>query len=94
MGLIKWTEDVLEDMKVIHEYISKDSIVYADRLLDNFYNRVQLLTAQPDSGRIVPEKNDPYIREVFEGSYRIMYTTSFLPDIIILRIIRFSQQFK
>jgi len=27
----------------------------------------------PQSGRIVPEKNDPQIREIILGNYRIVY---------------------
>jgi len=32
-----------------------------------------LLVNFPESGRIVPEKNNPEIRELIEGNYRIFY---------------------
>ncbi len=34
---------------------------------------VEHLQSFPDSGRIVPECNDPQIREVIVGAYRIVY---------------------
>jgi len=34
---------------------------------------IERLVDFPNSGRIVPEVNDPMIREVLLGSYRIVY---------------------
>ncbi len=39
----------------------------------------------PLSGRIVPEKEDPNIRELIEGNYRIFYRVT-RNNITILRI--------
>jgi len=35
--------------------------------------RVDELFEFPESGRVVPEKEDPAIRELIEGHYRIFY---------------------
>ena len=55
MVKIVWTEFAIEDLKSIHEYISKDSKVYADRFIEKLISRVDKLENNPHSGRIVPE---------------------------------------
>jgi toxin ParE1/3/4 len=73
MVRIVWSEFAIEDIKSIHEYISKDSKVYADRFIEKLITRVDQLENNPQSGRIVPEFNIESIRELIEGTYRIIY---------------------
>ena len=40
MVVVYWTELALEDLKSIHDYISKDSRVYADRMVEKIIARV------------------------------------------------------
>ena len=68
-----WTEIAIEDLQLIHEYISNDSKVYADRFIGKIINRIDQLENFPKSGRVVPEFNSEVIRELIEGSYRIIY---------------------
>ena len=46
---------------------------YAQLVTQRLIASVERLPALPQSGRIVPEINDPTIREVIQGSYRIVY---------------------
>lgn len=73
MVKVVWTEFAIEDLKSIHDYISKDSKVYASRLVEKLMSRVDQLEANPNSGRIVPEFNIETLRELIEGNYRIIY---------------------
>lgn len=73
MVKIIWTEIALDDLRLIHEYICKDSKVYADRFIDKFFNRVDQLENFPKSCRVVPEFDSEIIRELIEGNYRIIY---------------------
>lgn len=41
--------------------------------LQRIFDKVQLLTAFPRSGKIVPEMNHPDIREHIVGYYRLAY---------------------
>ena len=66
MVKVIWTEFALEDLKAIHEYISQDSKVYADKFIENLINRVDQLENLPKSGRSVPEFNSETIRELIE----------------------------
>ena len=93
MVKIVWTEYALGDLKLIHEYISKDSKSYADKFIDKIVRRVGQLEAFPKSGRVVPEFYSEIIRELIEGNYRIVYRIN--PDYIgIARIHHSSRQLK
>ena len=73
MVKVVWTEFAIEDLKSIHDYISKDSKVYASRFVEKLMSRVDQLETNPKSGRIVPEFNIETLRELIEGNYRIIY---------------------
>ena len=73
MEKIEWSALALVDLRSIYEYISRDSAFYAERLIDKIAGRINQLENFPQSGRIVPEFNDEMIRELIEGSYRIVY---------------------
>jgi len=73
MVKIVWTPLAISDLKNIHDYISTESPVYANRMIEKFIERVGLLYSFPESGRIVPEFGQKSIRELIEGNYRIVY---------------------
>ena len=54
MVKIVWTHLAINDMKNIHEYISVESKVYADRMIEKFLSRVAILNIFSEAGRIVP----------------------------------------
>ena len=68
-----WTDLAIDDLKSIHDYISLDSRVYARRQVSKIIKRVEQLQSHPQSGRIVPEFSNENIRELIEGSYRLVY---------------------
>ena len=89
-----WTQVAIEDLRLIHEYISKDSGFYADRFVGKIITRVKQLENFPKSGRIVPEFNSPIIRELIEGNYRIIYKIAKDNSIGIVRIHHAARQLK
>lgn len=86
MAKVIWTNSAIEDLKAIHEYISKDSIYYADKQIDRIVERVEILEKFPQIGRMVPEFNIGLIRELIEGNYRIIYRIESTGNIGIVRI--------
>ena len=88
-----WTAFALEDLRLIHEYISLDSKRYADRLVEKLITRVDQLESFPKSGRVVPEFNSEFIRELIEGNYRIIYKIS-SAQIAIIRVHHAARQLK
>ena len=71
-----WSEESLLDIESIAEFISRDSVHHAQRIVDEIINVVEILQTQPEMGRVVPELNLPAIREHFIYSYRIIYEIS------------------
>ena len=57
-----------------------DSKFYANRFTNQLVYRVDQLIEFPESGRIVPEKEDPAIRELIEGNTE--YFIEFLEEIL------------
>ncbi len=88
-----WTEFAVEDLRLIHEYISRDSKRYADRFIEKLINRIDQPESFPKSGRVVPEFNLESIRELIEGNYRIIYKIS-TSEVAIIRVHHAARQLK
>lgn len=70
---IVWSPQSLRDLDAIREYIAKDSKTYADVTVARILSAVERLPQFPQSGRIVPERDDPKIREIVVGRFRVVY---------------------
>jgi toxin ParE1/3/4 len=70
---IIWSPQSLRDIESIREYISQDSPRVAELVVGRIIKAVERLNTFPASGRKVPERNDPEIREVIESPYRVVY---------------------
>ena len=68
-----WSNESLEDIRSIAEFISRDSIHHAQRFAGEIIHIVETLQTQPEMGRVVPELNRAQIKEHFIYSYRIIY---------------------
>ena len=73
MTQIIWSPRSLRDVESIRDYISRDSSRVADLVVARIIKVVERLQAFPESGRKVPERNDPEIREVIAAPYRVVY---------------------
>jgi len=73
MAEIRWTEQAANNLESIAEFISVDSEHYAQLFVTNVFSAVERLEVFPNSGRVVPETNNPEIREIILGSYRVIY---------------------
>ncbi len=93
MAQVSWTKKSVKDLRAINDYISLDSSFYAARFINKLISRVDQLFKFPESGRMVPEKNDPEIRELIEGNYRIFYRLR-NEKITILRIHNAARKIK
>ena len=60
-------------MDNIAEFIALDSVHYAKIQIKRFFDKVEVLKKYPHIGRIVPERNNPDLRELILGNYRIIY---------------------
>ena len=73
MAQVRWTPQAADDLELIADFISQDSPHYASLFVLDILQAVDRLIDFPQSGRVVPEINDPIIREVLFGDYRIIY---------------------
>lgn len=62
-----------EDMNQIEEYISRDSIYYANKTIEEIVEKIKYLSMFPYMGRKIPEYNNINLREIIYKSYRILY---------------------
>lgn len=70
---VHWTDTAQAHLSAIHAYIAQDSPHFAKRTVDRLTRRSQQIAKFPFSGRRVPEYDFDPIREVIEGSYRVIY---------------------
>jgi len=68
-----WSEEALNDIECIAKYIGRDSVYYAQMVVDRIITAGATVNVHPGSGRIVPELGDEHIREKFIYSYRLIY---------------------
>ena len=70
---VYWTEGAAQQLQAIHDYIAQASPEYANRMVDRLTQRSEQVGTLPLAGRSVPEYQVEQVREVIEGSYRIIY---------------------
>lgn len=76
MTLVRWTERAVSDLENIKSFIGSDSPAYALVVVRKLFDAVDQLRTFPDSGRVVPERADPKLRELVRPPYRIVYRRS------------------
>ena len=81
---IFWTRIAVQDLRNICDFISRDNAVAAQRMGEELIKQAEAMSLFPQSGRVVPEKKNPLIRETIVGSYRIIYQLDEANKIIAL----------
>lgn len=88
---VRWTDQAIKDIDHIAEYISKDSLTFAQIQTERFFERAKILETQPLTGRIVPELNNQLTRELVMGNYRIIYQMD-SNDLVTILTVHHSQR--
>lgn len=71
---IEWTNQAEDRVYDIAAYIALDSIIEAEKWVDNIFDYVKRLEKFPESGRYVPELSGRKgLRELVFKNYRIIY---------------------
>ena len=83
---IIWTNEATDDLEVITEYISRDSVYYAASFVQKILDTTRTLSQFVERGRIVPEFNKADVRELFVKEHRLIYKVEEF-RIVILGII-------
>ena len=69
---VHWTSTAEAHLDAIFAYIAQDSPVYAKRMVDRITRSSRQIANFPMAGRKVPEFDKDEVREIIEGSYRII----------------------
>ncbi|MCD4719194.1 MAG: type II toxin-antitoxin system RelE/ParE family toxin [Desulfobacula sp.] len=70
---VLWTENAIDHLANIYEYIAFNSPTYARHMIDRITRRTEQIAEHNLSGRKVPEYDAEDIRELIEKPYRIIY---------------------
>lgn len=89
-----WTDQAINDLGDIGDYIAESSEKYAKLTVKKLFERPEILKTYPQSGRIVPEKNDENVRELIEGNYRIIYEIVSTDQVNILTVYHSARELK
>jgi len=68
-----WTETAWRDLEEVADYIAKDSSHYGAAFVREARDAARTLAYLSERGPVVPEFNDPSVRELFVRSYRLIY---------------------
>jgi len=71
---IRLAESALVDLESIRAwYAEKDESSVGERLVGEIVASIEALADHPDMGRIVPEFDQPFLRELIRPPFRIVY---------------------
>jgi len=88
---VVWSLIATTDFESIVEYISRDSEFYAAATARELIAAARSLATLSERGRMVPEYEDPAVRELIVRRYRLIYRVQ--PSRIeILRFLHSSRQ--
>jgi plasmid stabilization system protein ParE len=91
--VIRWTPRARADLAAIRAFIDQDSPHYAAIVVSRLIAATDRLAVVPESGRAVPEFQNPVVREVILRPYRIVYRLAGDDEIHILTVHHASQSF-
>ena len=83
---VYWSNTALAHLLAIFDRIAQDSDRYALQVADRLTKRSEQIGAFPLSGRVVPEYDSQDIREVIEGSHRMIYKVN-ADHVVILALL-------
>lgn len=82
MASIDWDLIAIAELESLRLNAARDSVTNSENLVSNIVTTVGRLADFPLSGRIVPEFNDPEIREIIVGRTRVVY--AFQSDVVTI----------
>jgi len=72
--VISFAESALCDLEAVQAWYAEQGVPdVGARLVAEVFQRAQALTDHPDMGRVVPEFDQPFLRELIHPPFRIVY---------------------
>jgi plasmid stabilization system protein ParE len=73
LALIRWTARSLRHLELIHAWILQDSGLQADRIVEQIWERTQVLEQFPRVGHFWQSDGSGEIRFLFYGHHKVAY---------------------
>lgn len=70
---VEWSNPARDDLEELIQHIGRDSAFYARRFGEKVVLATRRLKDFAESGRMIPEVEDPTLREIIVQDYRVMY---------------------
>lgn len=85
---VRLAESALVDLESIRAWYTERGVPeVGERLLGEAVTRIEALADHPDLGRIVPEFDQPFLRELIRPPFRIVYRRD-LKQVRVVRVWR------
>ena len=71
---VRFAESAANDLEAIRDWYAEQEVAHVgDRLVAEILERIEALRAHPEMGRIVPEFQQRFLRELIHPPFRIVY---------------------
>jgi plasmid stabilization system protein ParE len=70
---VYWTLPAVTDVENIRDFITRDSVRYAQAFVTEVFELSRTLRTFADRGRVVPELHESSLRELFLNRHRVIY---------------------
>ena len=71
---VRFAESALADLESMRAWYAEQGVPdVGERLLDEIFASIEALADHPDMGRLVPEFEQPFLRELIRPPFRIVY---------------------
>jgi toxin ParE1/3/4 len=71
--MVRWSYTSKLDLLQINNYIAKDSIYYAKKVVNDIINKTEDIAVFPNMGSKVEEIEEKGLRQIVIYSYRVIY---------------------
>jgi toxin ParE1/3/4 len=73
MARVVWTDPGFESLEDARRYIAQHSRRTALSVVERIVQATRQLETFPDSGRLLPDSDEPDVREIIVVGYRVIY---------------------
>jgi toxin ParE1/3/4 len=87
-----WTRQAIRKVNEITDRIAGDNYLTAEKWKREIFRKTDQLTDHPRSGRMVPEYNEPDLREIISGNYRLIYRIKDHESKVYMQTVRHVRQ--
>ena len=73
-GSVRLAESAITDLEALRSWYAEQGVPdVGDRFVEEILARIEALRDHPEMGRIVPEFDQPFLRELIHPPFRIVY---------------------